>query len=180
MPLPSNPLVNPDDFNRVIIASSIVSPGIAALSGGAERPYWWDVRYAMGLQGAVIMYWGWKLSESVKFTFKFWEAQQIAEFYSTFLPALKYDVTKKRPTPVSIYHPVLAANDIVSVVTKSIGPLVDAGQQLWTVTVEFLEYRLPKRQNLARTPDTVNTNKPTALDAQDKEIAKLLAMAALP
>jgi hypothetical protein len=180
VPLPSNPLVNPDDFNRVIIASSIISPGLASLSGGAERPYNWDIRYAPGLQGAVIMYWGWKLSESIKFTFKFWEAQQIADFYSTFLPALKYDVNKKRPTPVSIYHPVLAANDVVNVVTKSIGPLVDAGQQLWTCTVEFLEYRLPKRQNLAVTPDKVDTKKPTALDAQDREIAKLLVMAAQP
>lgn len=180
MPLPSNPLVNPDDFNRVIIASSIISPGLASLSGGAERPYNWDVRYALGLQGAVIMYWGWKLSESIKFTFKFWTAEQINEFFTVFLPALKYDVTKKNPKPVSIYHPVLAANDIVSVVTKSIGPLVDAGSQLWTVTVEFLEYRLPKRQNVAKTPDTIETRKPTALDAQDREIAKLLAMAAQP
>lgn len=178
MPLPANPLENPSALD-VLVVTGVASPGIVSLQGG-ERPYNWDVRYALGLQGAVIMYWGWKLSENIKFTFKFWEAAQITEFYTSFLPLLQYDVTKRRPKPVTVYHPILQANDITSVVTKEIGPLVDLGNQLWSVTVTFLEYRLPKRQKAAVTPDSAQEKRPIVLDRQDHEILSLTAMAGLP
>jgi len=178
--LPIGDGADTDAYNFIIVAG-VRSPGVASWSG-ASRTYNWDVKQTSGSQGATETYRGWKVSEGIKFTLQMWEASQLTFFYSTFKPLLSYDATKKNPKPISIQHPILMANDIFNVVTINIGELVNAGKQLWTVELEFTEYRPPPKKNATSTPNgTQNTSpdkagsKPTAQDAQDQELARLTA-----
>jgi hypothetical protein len=149
------------------------------LTDGASRPYKWDLKDGAGIQGATITYRGLRPSEGIKFVFKFWTRDQIVEFYRDFLPLLTYDATKKAPKPISVLHPILAANDIFDLVTKEVGELTHEGQQLWSVAVEFIEYRPANKKNVTTTPKDSDTNKdetgdkPTVQDAQDIEIESL-------
>lgn len=181
----ANPLVSPEQFDFLNVAGTI-SPGVCKLEG-SSRPYKWDVKDAPGSQGATETYRGWRPSEGIKFKFLMWTAAQIDEFFGTFVPLLQYDATKSNPKPINVLHPVLAANGITNIVTKEIGPLVDSGSQLWSVTVEFIEYRPAPKKNATSTPTGTNSNskpgtgnKPTAQDEQDKEIQRLLDKARQP
>lgn len=181
----ANPLVSPEQFDFLNVAGTI-SPGVCKLEG-SSRPYKWDIKDAPGTQGATETYRGWRPSEGIKFKFRFWTAAQIDEFFGTFLPLLQYDATKSNPKPINVLHPVLAANGITNLVTKEIGPLVDDGNQLWSVSVEFIEFRPGPKKNATSTPNSTNINskpgtgsKPTAQDEQDKEIERLLKKAKEP
>ena len=189
----ANPLgvgADPDAFDFILVAGCR-SPGVVEWQGGG-REYKWDVKDPAGSQGATETYRGWNVSDGIKFKIKMWTGEQIAFCYATFLPVLQYDATKTNPKPVDIQHPVLMANDIFSVITRNIGPLTNAGNQLWTVEIEFTEYRQPPKKNATSTPNNTATNKPrssargaaggsmllgdkpTAQDAQDVEIQKLV------
>lgn len=182
----ANPLTSPEQYDFLNVAG-VISPGVFVLDGGG-RPYKWDVKDAAGTQGATETYRGLRPSESIKGKFLFWQASQIDEFYNNFVGLLHYDATKKDPKPVDVLHPALAANGITSLITIDVGPLThEDGKQLWSVTVEFKEYRPAKKKNVTKTP--VNTvpfgppsnlaggGKPTAQDEQDREIERLLARA---
>ncbi len=181
----ANPLVSPEQFDYLNVAGTI-SPGVCKLEGG-NRKYKWDVKDAPGTQGATETYRGWKVGDPIKFKFQLWTPAQIDEFFGTFLPLLEYDATKTNPKPVNVLYPVLAANGITNLVTDDIGPLVHEGNQLWSVSVAFLEYRPAPKKNATSTPTGVNSNskpktgsKPTAQDAQDLEIQRLLEKAKQP
>ncbi len=180
----ANPFTSPELYN-VLITGGEESPGVCALVDGGGRPYKWDIKDQAGAQGASITYRGFRPSEGIAFKFKFWTAAQVDDFYNRYVPLLAYDATKTNPKPISVLHPVLMANDISSLVTDEIGPLTHEGQQLWTVTIKFTEYRPAKKKNVTSTPTgtTPSANsaaKPTVQDAQDQEISKLLAQAAAP
>lgn len=180
----ANPFDSPEQYDFLNVAG-VINPGLFILDGGT-RPYKWDVKDTAGAQGATITYRGLRPSDDIKGEFQFWTAAQITEFYGTFIALLQYDATKSNPKPVDVLHPVLAANGITSVVTKEIGPLKHVGKQLWSVTVEFMEYRPAKKKNATSTPTATKTDnktnggKPTAQDTQDKEITKLMALANAP
>lgn len=174
--LSANPIENPEVYN-VIVVAGVISPGAMILSGGG-RPYKWDIKDTAGAQGSTITYRGWKLGDDIECKFQFWQDQQIADFYSGFVPLLQYDATKQNPKPVQVYHPVLSVNDIYSVVVTEIGPLTNEGKGLWTVTVKMTEYRPPKKQNVTTTPDAAATTDdpetdPPVQDLQDQEIEDL-------
>jgi len=180
----ANPLTSPEQFDFLNVAG-VLSPGIFKLEGG-ERPYKWDVKDAAGTQGATETYRGLRPSEDIKGKFLLWTVEQIDEFFNTFVPLLHYDATKKAPQPINVLHPVLAANGITNLVTKNVGPLVhEDGKQLWSVTVEFIEYRPAQKKNATTTPKSSKTTtnaqgKPSVQDVQDKEIEKLLKQATTP
>jgi hypothetical protein len=174
----ANPLVSPEQFDFLNVAGTI-SPGVCKLEG-SSRPYKWDIKDAPGSQGASETYRGWRPSEGIKFKFRFWTAAQIDEFFGTFLPLLQYDATKSSPKPVNVLHPVLAANGITNLVTKEIGPLIDEGNQLWSVAVEFIEFRPAPKKNATSTPNGTNINtkpdtgsKPTAQEQQNETAERL-------
>jgi hypothetical protein len=179
----ANPLRLPEQYDFLNVAG-ILSPGVFVLSGGS-RPYKWDIKDAAGTQGATETYRGLRPSDDVKGKFLFWTADQIDEFFTKFVPLLHYDATKSSPKPIDVLHPVLAANGITTLVTTNVGPLTHEGQQLWSVTVEFTEFKPAKKKNATTTPNSTKTTtntagKPTAQDAQDKEIEKLLELAKKP
>lgn len=178
MVLLANPLSNPAAWNVVLVAG-VANPGVARIVDGGNRPYKWDVKDTAGAQGGTTTYRGFKNSEHLRVRYEFWTREQIDQFYAEYYPLLKYDALKTAPKPVAISHPALAANDITTVVTNDIGALLDLGGQLWSVTVEFIEYRPPKKQNVTTTPNGAATsssksNQPSVEDAQDRQIAKLL------
>lgn len=187
--LTSNPLLTPGDYD-VISVAGVSSPGVVEVTG-AERPYKWDTKEAAGAQGATITYRGWDLAKP-KLKFRFWRADQISEFYQSFVPLLQYDASKTSPKPVDCYHPALVASNIKSVVVTNLGQLTHEGAQLYSVTVDLLEYRPAPKVNATSTPKSAapnNTNKSSgatgpqhspAEDALDKAIADARAQAARP
>ncbi len=178
MVLAANPLTNPAALNVAVIGG-VASQGIARVLDSDGRPYDWDKKNSSGSQGATLTYRGWDLS-GFKIRFEFWTAEQIDYFENTMLPALSYDALKTAPKPVVIYHPILAARDVNAGVVLKVGPLVDLGAQLWGVTVEFTEFRPPKKKNVTATPKGADPNangkggqKPSVEDRLDQRIVAL-------
>ncbi len=99
---------------------------------------------------------------TIKGTFTFWEPGQVDEFYNSFLPIFALDALKLNPKPVSVYHPALMSNDITALVCKKIGQLVGTPQQMWSVSLEWIEYR-PARIIRSETPTgaTAKAGRPT-------------------
>ena len=173
------PLEDPDSYNRMVLGD-ITTPGICELIGGGDRPYKWDQKEAAGAQGVTTTYRGWRPSDGIRFKFKLWTVELMLAWYRDVMPVIAIDAEKQEPKPYSVYYPTLFANDIFWLVTDKIGPLTDEGKQLWTVTVDFKEYRQAKPKNVTTTPTSATStagnpaNKPTVQDAQDREIAGLL------
>ena len=180
-----NPIQNAEDWDKVQIGL-YESPGVCVVSG-AERKYGWDVKKGKGTQGATLTF---NESPPVEFSIKFmlWEIDHFVQ-WSTFRTLFKYDPTKKATTAIDIYHPSLADIDVKSVVCKKIGAIEHEGKQLYSVTVDLIEYHPPPKKSAVSTPDTSKPNANTPgigtqpdpiADAQQAEIAKLLAEAKKP
>jgi hypothetical protein len=152
-----SPLENAAAYDEITIAGVqlVQADGIVEVTGAA-RKYSWDAKQAPGSQGSTITYRSWQLAKP-KLKFKFWQAAQINGFYQRFVPLLAYDATKTDPRPFQVYHPKLFANDIIYLVTEHLGDLEHEGAQLWTITVETLEYRQAKSVDATSTPESANT-----------------------
>jgi len=177
-----DPITNPDAYNKLSVGG-VDNPGLFLLESDGDRPYRWDVKNVAGGQGSTITYQGWDLAKP-KGRFVFWTSEQIQEFYGSYLPLLAYDATKKAPKPIAVFHPVLFANDIISVVVDKIGQLTHEGQQRWSVSTDLIEYRPAPKVNTTTTPTSADPgsspNKPTVNDALDQAIANELAIAQKP
>ncbi len=183
--LPVTPFEDPSNYNKITVAGidsgSLTDPPILVEVTGADRPFNWDVKRSAGSQGQTITYRGWDLAKP-KIKFKCWTSGQIKAVQNTLIPVMFYDAEKAAPKPYDIYHPKLFANLIFWLVTEKVGEWLDEGSQLWTCTVECLEYRQAKAKNATSTPETANSNqdgkntKPTVQDEQDKEISRLTAL----
>lgn len=182
--LTANPLINPEAFDKITMAGE-VNPGLFRLQG-AERIYDWDVKDGPGSQGSVVTYRGWKPTDDLVFRFEAWTAAQI-DALASYVDRFRYDATKVSPKPVDVYHPILAANEIYSVIIKSIGPLTLEDKQLYSITIKAAEYRPPAKKNATTTPKASAgatgdkaAAKPSVKDAQDVEIERLMALARQP
>jgi len=186
----ANPFDSPEQYDFLNVAG-VISPGLFKADGGS-RPYKWDTKDSAGTQGATQTYRGLRPSDDLKGKFCFWTRAQVQEFYDSFVALLHYDATKANPKPIDVLYPSWAANGITSLITEKVGPLKhEDGKQLWTVDVEFSEYRPAAKKNATSTPTGTQTtsgnkgatgtgNKPTAQDAQDIEIEKLTNKAKTP
>lgn len=188
----SSGAVNPFDFAQawdVISIGRTACPGICKISG-FKRAHEWDVKKGKGSFGASITFIQ-RPPAKGSVTFSLWTALHFSQ-WDVFRPLLKYDPTHKAVQAVDIYHPSLADIDITSVVTESIGAIEHQGDQLYTITVDFLEYFPPPKKSAIGSPtgSAAAAGKPgqsgigstgdAAADAQQKEIAKLLAQAQGP
>jgi hypothetical protein len=183
--LTSNPLQDPAAFD-VIVVAGVVNPGLVRVTG-ADRVFDWDVKDAPGSQGSTITYRGWKPTDSIQLRFEFWEQEQINDFYTNFVPLFYYDANKTAPKPVDVFHPILNANQINSVVTKKIGPLVLEDKQLYSCTIEVLEYRPAPKKNATTTPKASAATDPEKAaakspieDALDRRIEQLRRQGEIP
>ncbi len=174
-----SPLADPSNYDRCVFAD-VTTGGVCEVTG-ADRSYKWDTKRSAGSEGETITYRGWELAKP-KIKFKFWTDEQISKFYSEVIPVLSFEADKQAPKAISVYHPKLFANQIFWLVTEKIGDLIDDGAQLWTVTIEFLEYRQAKAKNATTTPEQANTSpdgaaqqtKPSALRDLERERDRLL------
>lgn len=181
-----NPIDNPQDYDVVYIGG-VESPGVIKRGGitGFKREHEWDVKKGKGSKGATISYVQRPPAKGeIRFTLA--TAQHYADWES-FRPQFKYDPTKKSPQAVDIFHPFLADLDIHSVVCTSIGAIEidDLGEG--TCVVELLEYFPPPKVSAVGTPTTSQSNtdpkanvQPAVQDAQQAQIAALLAQASAP
>ena len=186
MPLICNPLRVPQFYDKLNVAG-VDNPGLFVRLGGGGRKFKWDRKDPSGSQGATSTYRGWEVTAGIKAQFQFWEAEQIDEFYESYLPLLQYDATKQSPKPVDIFNPALLANDVQAISVDEIGVLEDLGKQLWSVTIEMSEFRPPPKKNATSTPksaqaspDGSSQTKPSVEDKIDAEIAKERAQASRP
>lgn len=180
-----NPIDNPQAWDTVTIGQ-VQSPGVCKVTG-FKRQNEWDIKKGKGTLGATTTYVG-KPPAKGSITFQLWTAFHFAE-WDEFRPLLKYDPTKKAVQAVDIYHPSLADIDLNSVIVENIGAIEHEGQQLYTITVDFIEYFPAPKKSAVGTPTSSSTTQkgttpgsppdPIA-DAQQKEIAALLKKASEP
>lgn len=182
-----SPLSDPSNYDIITIAgitTAVDTHGVVEVTG-AERKFSWDEKRSAGSQGQTITYRGWGLAKP-KVKFKFWRDAQIRAFYEQLQGPMYYDAQKASPKPWDVYHPKLFASQIYWLVTDSIGELTQEQAQLWTITVETLEYRQATSKNATATPEQSNNNenggqtKPTAQTKLEQEIEKEKALASLP
>jgi hypothetical protein len=182
-----SPLENPSEYDKITIAgitTSALANGLVEVTA-AGRTFDWDTKKSAGSQGQTTTYRGWDLAKP-KIKFKFWTSSQIDAFYQSLVPPMYYDAEKTAPQPWDVYHPKLFASQIYWLTTKTIGDLTQDGAQLWSITVETLEYRRATSKNATTTPKESNTNqnggetKPTVADRLREQIAREHNLAAVP
>lgn len=145
----ADPIRSPGEWDLLYAAGS-PNPGLFVLAGAAAREYKWDIKDAPGVQGAFMTYRGWRPTQGIKGTFYFWQEGQVEQWYQ-WAQVWVLDARKLSTKPVDVYHPALAANDINALVTKSFGELKGNAQQLWSITMEWHEWR-PARVIKSDTP----------------------------
>ncbi len=151
-----NPIDNPQAWDIVSIGD-VTSPGLCEVSE-AKRKHDYDVKKGKGTAGATTTFTG-KSPATFAIKFKLWQPAHFTA-WDTFRPLLKYDPAKKTAQAFDIYHPALADIDIKSVVTESIGSIVHEGGQLYSITVEFLEYFPASKTSSVSTPSGSKSTAP--------------------
>lgn len=181
-----NPIDNPQVYD-VIKLGTMTSPGLCVVSG-FKRQQTWDKKLGKGTKGGTSTLTGLPpVSGTIKFYL--WEARHWDE-WELFRPLFKHDPTKKKVQAVDIYYPTLARIDITSVVCEDIGAEEPEGLGKWSITATLLEYSPPAKKPVVGTPTGSGAGgggkKPPGApldpiaDAQQKEIARLLAEAQQP
>lgn len=182
-----SPLENPNEYDVITVAgitTNVLTNGLVEVTG-AGRKFAWDTKKSAGSQGQTTTYRGWDLAKP-KLKFKFWTSAQIDAFYQSLVPPMYYDAEKTAPQPWDVYHPKLFASQIYWLTTELIGDLTQDGAQLWSITVETLEYKRATSKNATSTPKESNTDqnggetKPTVGDRLRQQIAAERALMHLP
>lgn len=188
-----SPIANPATWD-VIQVGGVTSPGVCYLSG-FKRVHEFDKKKGKGTQGATLTF---TQKPPVEGTIKFllWDdgtgstGQDHFGDWGPFVALLKYDPTKKAVQAIDVYHPSLAFIDANSFVCTEIeAPVIegDPGHVLYSITIKLCEYRPPSANSAVGTPtmaiagaNAAGDPGLAAQDAQQKEIASLMAQAAAP
>ncbi len=180
-----NPIDNPQAWD-VINVGGKDNPGYCEV-GEFKRENEWDIKKGKGTKGATMTFVGLPPAKG-QIVFYLWLAQHFRD-WEAFRKLFKYDPTKKTTSAIDIYHPSLADIDISSVVTEYITNIVHVGKQMYTVTVDLVEYSPPPKASAVSTPggskstggaSIPGTPTDPVADAQQKEIAALLKTASEP
>lgn len=182
-----NPFDNPGAWD-VLEVAGVESPGLCKVDGW-KRDFGWDVKKGKGVKGATLTLADYPPAEG-SFTFQLWEAEHF-ERWAEFVDLFRYDRSKKPVKALDVWHPVLAAISVDSVVVKSISGFAHDGKGLYSVKVDMIEYWPPPKKDASSTADAAKnkadkkantpgkTNDPIA-DAQQEQIKKLLGEAKKP
>jgi len=174
---------------HVVYITGQPSPGVIDVDGieGFDRETGWDIKAGKGSQGATLTLKS-KPPSQGKIRFLAWLPQHFEEWVA-FVPLLKYQPDKSQDQALEIYHPALADVGIISVVVHKLGLFRHVGRGKYTRTIEFIEWTPPPKTSIVTTPTRANVSSPKNVpgeppdpiaDAQQAEIAKLLAQAAAP
>lgn len=142
----------PTQWDIVRIAG-VASPGYCVVSE-FKRKHEWDKKKGKGIYGSTITFVGRPAAQgSIKF---FLSTGQDFIDWDAFRPLFLYDPTKQTIQAVSIYHPSLDDIKIKSVVTESIGNIIHEGSNLYSCTVDFIEFFPPPPQVAVGSPSQAN------------------------
>lgn len=187
----ADPITVPQVHDFVVVAS-IASPGVIAPDGisGFDRTHDWEVKKSQGASGATITDQGEPPAEG-SITWQLWRNGLNGEphdfdDWDAFRALLRTaKTTNKKVTALGILHPRLTDNEIFNVVVKKIGILQNKGGGLYTVTVDFLEYRQPVKaggtpagSKTTKWVDPAHPSQPTAQSEAEQEIERLRKEAA--
>jgi hypothetical protein len=136
----ANPVDNPDLYESIELGGRR-SPGSVTLSNH-DRKAKFDVKTAKGKAGGTTTL---DSIPPVEFTATF-TLSTVEEFdeWEAFVRIIRATLSGPKPTPVDIYHPDLAENDITSVVRATIGGRKHDGKGGQMIAVTFQEYFPPK------------------------------------
>jgi len=182
-----NPIDNPQDWD-VIRIGGVTSPGVCSVSDFKSK-HEWDVKKGKGTYGATLTYVGRPPCQGT-IKFKLWTPAHFIA-WASFRDLFNYIPDRKAVTPIDIYHPALADVGLNSVVCEGVGQVVHEGEQLYSITVELIEYFPSPKANITATPagsksKAPNPNSPVGAsddpvaDAQQKVVAALLNKAGQP
>ena len=147
----------------------------------AKKQFGWQIQQGYGLSGAYVFPKGDPLVVA-KFKGEFWAQSDWQIFTLMAKTVLAKGSLTQGPTAagMGIDHPELKRLGVTDVVVLEQSALVNDGYGLWTLHVDFLQYRPPLPAPPKPTfvvPDTA-APKPTALTAQQIELQKLQGQAA--
>jgi hypothetical protein len=189
MPFALNPFDSPTAWDTFYVGGNL-APGLARVKGAGLRSEF-DKKRGKGARGATLTYTGIPANE-FKVQLRFWTRQHFAD-WDLFLPLLKYDPSKKAIQAVDVSYPALLDVGVTSAVCEFISQIemIDEDKKIWAVELEFCQYLKPTA-NAVGTPTTSSTSTtspnakptgtpvPTAQDAQQAEIDRLLKQAMGP
>lgn len=140
----------------VVSVGTVLSPGYCVVTGW-KRSYEWDVKKGKGTIGGTSTFVQTPPAEG-EITIYLWDDGTLGTGHDHFLewalfqPLLQFDPTKKTVTAITIYHPVLLALGITSVVCDEIGQIeTDKATLMSTVTCKFHEYFPPATKSAVGT-----------------------------
>ncbi len=130
---PKSPALN------FVTVNGFPSPGKATITGAAI-PWNYDVHPGYGLSGATTIFRGRGIAEFT-LTIELWAPEHFLA-WPLFVKLLE------PPKPglklvFEMQHPILAAQDIKSVVVKSLGALERQSNGIWKCTIQLMEWRPP-------------------------------------
>jgi hypothetical protein len=137
-----NVLDNEDLYNSIVL-DGLVSPGKVTLSGH-DRKIKWDIQISPYAQGARMRLIG---IPPVEFSASFFLLRDVGQgiddykMWPAFLAKINSTVVGRTPKALTISHPDLAANDILSVVKAQVGGATYDGKGGMIVVVKFQEYK---------------------------------------
>jgi hypothetical protein len=181
-----DPITNAPAWHVLLVAGQ-PSPGIVVGVEGFDRETGWDVKKGKGAKGAQLTLTN-DPPASGRFVFHAWLPFHFTQ-WAAFIPLLSYSPGKEAPQAVSIYYPSLADIDINSIVVKKISPLRHIGKGKYERVIEMIEWTPPPKASIVASPSkAIETNagqsagpQPDPIaDAQQREIARLLAIAQKP
>ena len=147
-----NPIDNSTAWTTYTI-NGTPCPGIVATDGvrGFERKTTWDLKIGKGTGGAINTLATAPPAEG-SITSWLWTSDHF-DAWDMFSSLLEYHSDKQPNTQASnINYPALAYNDITQVVVHSVGIPRHLGKQLYSVTVEFIEWIPPPKTTIVSTP----------------------------
>lgn len=132
-----NPLTQSQDF---VTLGGRRTPGLAEVVG-AGSPRRWDERESYGVAGALVVYYGLKLSH-FSVLVRLITDQDWLDWYA-FKPLVDKKPLGRRQGPLDIAHPITAGCGIHSVVVEDVLQPDQIEDGIWQVEIKLIEYRAP-------------------------------------
>ncbi len=185
-----NPIDYPEAWHRFRLGT-IPNPGIVTAVSGWDQVWKWDAKTAKGAKKASQTHTGQELAEGA-FECALWLATHFDE-WEAFAKAAGYNTDKTAASPLKLYYPSVSATGVLDVVSLKFTPPTHKGKGLYVASFSFREWVPAPKKNATVTPtgpknplapETVEGRYPLSddpiADAQQKQIAELLAQAQKP
>lgn len=159
--LVANPIDNPEEFDRVFVSGvDSSSCGLVTVTTPGLK-YLLDKKKGPGTQKRAVTHRGTDGAD-IKLKFRMWTGAQF-DAWAEYQGLFEFDPTKKKFKAIEIEHPALLFLNLRTFLTELIGPIIDEGKGLYSVTVELTEYSPPPKTNVTKTPDGVQFGPPSNL-----------------